>query len=370
MSSAQGSIGLERRARERSPAFAFVKATQGDYYTSNEFAPQWSGAKRAGLLRSAYHFFDPTIDGVAQAKYYLGVVGTLGQGDLPPMLDIECPTGSTQAASLADCEYGGASPDSGWVDAPTLNQRIHDWLDYVAGQTGRTPIVYSYNSWFQDSGVDSTTLAGSYPFFVSWPTTTNCYTVGAGNTFTSAPFWQWSVTGSCPGVTGTVDLDRFAGTLEQLRQLANLDVDAAVGGEAGAGDTGVGDAGPSGSGPGENGSTEPGAGDDASMHGAIESGANDEGGSSDAPVSRRRAPCMAHARAVDARWVHAHERARRGSLSGVSSVSRSSPARDGSILLCVGSASVAHRTDSGATLTAHKHRPARHDGSGRNVNTA
>src|SRR5262245_51164257 len=40
--------------------FAFIKATQGNYYTSSNFAAQYAGAKAAGVFRSAYHFFDPT----------------------------------------------------------------------------------------------------------------------------------------------------------------------------------------------------------------------------------------------------------------------------------------------------------------------
>jgi lysozyme len=216
--------------------FAFIKATQGDYYTNDHFVDQWPGAAAAGLLRSPYHFFDPTIDGVAQAQHFLSVVGTLADGDLPPMLDIECPTSSDQSQTQPNCEYGGSNPDSGWVDAATMNQRIAAWLDYVAAHTGRTPIVYSYNYWFQDSGADTAPLH-SYPLFISWPTASNCYEVGLGNDFTSATFWQWSVTGSCPGVNGEVDLDRFDGSVADLQALA---VQPGVGGGGGAGGSGVG----------------------------------------------------------------------------------------------------------------------------------
>ena len=207
--------------------FAIIKATQGDYYTSAAFPTQWSGAKAAGLVRSPYHFFDPTIDGVAQAKHFLAVVGALGAGDLPPMLDIECPTSSVQSMAQSNCEYGGTTPDSGWVTPAVLNQRIADWLDYaVEAQTGRTPIIYSYNYWFSDSGADSKALLG-YPFYVSSPSTGSCYTVGVGNSFTSALIWPVErVRARALGVTGTVDLDRFVGTLEQLQMLAGGGVDA------------------------------------------------------------------------------------------------------------------------------------------------
>ena len=214
ISAGQGTVDWDK-VKASGRQFAIIKATQGDYYTSDQFATQWSGAKAAGLMRSPYHFFDGTIDGVAQAKHFLDIVGPLGPGDLPPMLDIECPTSSSQSNTQSNCEYTG---DSGWVTADTLNQRIHDWLDYVEQATGKKPLIYSYNYWFSDSGTDSSTLH-AYPLVISWPTSTNCYSVGLGNDFTSAAFWQWSVSGSCPGVSGQVDLDRFNGTLAQLQAL-------------------------------------------------------------------------------------------------------------------------------------------------------
>ena len=83
--------------------FAFIKATQGDYNKQSKFAANWANSLAAGVMRSPYHFFDATIDGVAQANCFLARghrrAGGLQPGDLPPMLDIECPTSSSQSAS-------------------------------------------------------------------------------------------------------------------------------------------------------------------------------------------------------------------------------------------------------------------------------
>src|SRR5689334_20590156 len=62
----QGAINWSS-ARGAGIRFAFVKATQGTYNTQSHFAGNWSGMKSAGVIRGAYHFFDPTQDGVAQA---------------------------------------------------------------------------------------------------------------------------------------------------------------------------------------------------------------------------------------------------------------------------------------------------------------
>src|SRR5437899_595123 len=72
-------------------AFAYMKAAQGTGFTDARFAANWAGARAAGVRRGAYHFFDPTVDGITQARHYLTVLGALQPDDLPPALDVECP---------------------------------------------------------------------------------------------------------------------------------------------------------------------------------------------------------------------------------------------------------------------------------------
>lgn len=187
--------------------FAFIKATQGDYYTSTNFASQYAGAKAASVYRSAYHFFDPTIDGIAQANYFLGVVGTLAPDDLPPMLDVECPDGSSTCLGFT----GG----SGNAPAATIVQRALDWLSTVEAKTGKKPIVYTFPSYFPGLATSDSALA-AYPLFIA--TLASCAAVPAP--WTSAVFWQYSWTGTVNGIPGQVDLDRFFGTLSDLQLFA------------------------------------------------------------------------------------------------------------------------------------------------------
>jgi|HubBroStandDraft_6_1064221.scaffolds.fasta_scaffold192498_2 lysozyme len=196
--------------------FVFIKATQGDYETQSTFNADWSGALAAGVLRSPYHFFDGTVDGVTQANSFLAeltAAGGLAVGDLPPMLDIECPTASTQAASSQSCEGG---TDSGWVAPATLQKEIFDWLDTVQQATGTTPILYSYVSWFADVEVTDSRLAG-YPLYIA--SYNSCATVPAP--WTAATFWQYSATATVPGISGTnsTDVDRFFGDAAELQLL-------------------------------------------------------------------------------------------------------------------------------------------------------
>ena len=203
----QGTIDWNA-AKSSGIAFAIIKATQGTYNKQTTFAANWSKTKAAGVYRSAYHFFDPTEDGVAQANHFLQVVGPLSPGDLPPMLDVECPDGDP------NCLYAGGA---GTASASAIRQRMTDWLRTVESATGRKPIVYTFGAYFSSNGVDTTGLA-QYPLFIAYPTAATCFNVPTP--WTRAAMWQWTWHGTVPGITGEVDRDRFLGTLADLAALA------------------------------------------------------------------------------------------------------------------------------------------------------
>jgi lysozyme len=187
--------------------FAFIKATQGTYDTQATFAFNWSQAGRAGLLRSAYHFFDPTEDGAAQAAHFLSVVGSLSPGDLPPMVDIECPDGDP------GCLYPGAS---GAASAADITTRMWAFLNAVEEATGQAPIVYTFTAFLAENGIQTSGLE-AFPLALSDPSDTEC--IRAPDPWAQATFWQYSWNGSVQGIAGPVDRDRFLGTLDALKAL-------------------------------------------------------------------------------------------------------------------------------------------------------
>jgi lysozyme len=185
--------------------FAIIKATQGNYDRQTTFAGNWAGAKDAGVVRGAYHFFDPTVDGSLQAEYFLGVMGTLEPGDMPPMLDIECPDGDP------NCMYPGGS---GAESANVIQARANDWLSAVQAKTGSAPIVYSFGTYFSSNGIDTMGLE-AYPLDIAYPTTSNCFDVPSP--WQGATFWQNSWTTMVGGISGAIDTDRFLGSPSQFR---------------------------------------------------------------------------------------------------------------------------------------------------------
>ena len=172
-------------------AFAFVKATEGLTYVDPQFHANWAGAKAAGLLRGAYHFYEPGDDPRQQAEFFLETVQP-GPGDLPPALDIEVSKGQS---------------------ASEIVQGIQEWLSTVQRALGITPLLYTDRTFWNSLQTEE---FSAYPLWIAdYGVTTPVLPAG----WTSWTFWQSSETGTVPGVTGSLDLDLFQGSLEELRTL-------------------------------------------------------------------------------------------------------------------------------------------------------
>ncbi|HEV8577853.1 MAG TPA: glycoside hydrolase family 25 protein [Thermoanaerobaculia bacterium] len=177
-------------------AFAFIKATDGITYVDPMFATNWSGAKAAGLLRGAYHFFEADDDPQQQAENFLKTV-TLESGDLPPVLDVESSSTSSQ------------------VSTATVIDRVAAWLQAVQQATGRTPILYTDNSYWDSLG---TKQFSGYPLWIAdYGVASPTLPTG----WTSWAFWQFSQSGEIPGIATAVDLNLFQGGLEDLVRLVS-----------------------------------------------------------------------------------------------------------------------------------------------------
>jgi lysozyme len=175
--------------------FAFIKATEGITYTSPTFSTDWQGTQAAGVYRSAYHFFRPQDDGVAQAQQYLSVAGADQSGNLPPMLDVEVTDGQSVA---------------------TIVQRMSEWLTTVQAQTGMTPIIYTSPS-FWDSTLGSPAGFSQYLLYVAnW--SVSCPSLPGQ--WTQWTFWQSTDSASVSGISGAVDGDEFNGSAASLATLA------------------------------------------------------------------------------------------------------------------------------------------------------
>jgi lysozyme len=169
--------------------FTFIKATDGITWTDPLFAANWSGAKAAGLLRGAYHFYETDDDPTAQAEHFLSVV-TCEPGDLPPVVDFERIEGGQSATQVL--------------------QDLQTWLDVVAKATGRLPLIYTDSGFWNSL---ATSAFGAYPL---WVAEYGVESPKLPTGWTGWTFWQCSESGTVAGISQPVDLDVFNGTLAEL----------------------------------------------------------------------------------------------------------------------------------------------------------
>ncbi|HYL13974.1 MAG TPA: GH25 family lysozyme [Terriglobales bacterium] len=223
-----------KKVRASGRTFAYARAGVGASYVDKTFSQNYAAIKAAGLVRGAYHTFDATADGTRQADSFLSTIGTVQPGDLPPALDV----------SSQDSLYGNQGP----VPVSTVQARISEWMSRVQAVTGRIPIVYSAAPlllqalgsatsvdllWIANYGVTCPTLPTGAQKWVFWQysgmnapgsgTPTSPAPTGIPSLTppsASAPAPTTNQTTMVPGIPGAADLNRFNGTLADLKSLA------------------------------------------------------------------------------------------------------------------------------------------------------
>ena len=186
----QSTIDWEKVAQQ-DISFAFIKATEGAFYTDSLFCNNWNDAQAAGILRGAYHFFRPTIDAHLQAHNFMTSV-QFEFGDLPPVLDVEVTDG---------------------VNKDQLIEGIKTWVQQIEYHSKMTPIIYTNQNFFNDYLADDFSkhpiwIARYSRFFNPWLDNNREWR-----------FWQYGNKGRIEGIRGEVDLNVFKGDIYQLEEM-------------------------------------------------------------------------------------------------------------------------------------------------------
>ena len=198
-----------KKVRADGHRFMFTKATEGNFYADPTFDDNWLGAKEAGLLRGAYHFFRANVDPKSQAKKFIDYVRTMNDdGELPPVLDLETADGQPKNKVVS---------------------RAKVWLDEVENAFGKKPIIYSGQYFLQDYFSEANGLppswAKNYPLWLAqYP---NNYVEGSSKPFLPRGwnewvFWQYSEKGRVSGIVSSTDMNVFNGSLEELNRFAGI----------------------------------------------------------------------------------------------------------------------------------------------------
>ena len=153
-----------------------LKATEGEKFADRKFAEYWDEAGKRSYPRGAYHFFRSSRSPERQAQNYISKV-TLRHSDLPPILDVET-------------MHDGCSKQE-------LNDRVLVWLRTVEKHYGRTPIVYTSDSYARD--ILSPEITKHYPMWIARYNREE-------PKFKSWTMWQFTDKAVLYGASGYVDL--------------------------------------------------------------------------------------------------------------------------------------------------------------------
>lgn len=182
-------------AKSAGAAFMFAKATQGLTFKDDTFSVNYAGAKDAGLLRGAYHFYDYRQFGKPQAEYFWSVIKG-DPGEIPPVLDLEY--------------Y--------WLPYPAGSKMLiaaKDFITALDDLSGRATILYTSPSMIRGFGSAPAWLLDHPLWIANYGVTNPAYSPWKRWTF-------WQTTGAGSGKTygcasAGVDLNVYDGTLDELR---------------------------------------------------------------------------------------------------------------------------------------------------------
>jgi lysozyme len=192
----QGEIDWQK-VKAAGTRFAFIKATEGGDLLDDRFHENWREAKKAGVPRGAYHFVYWCRPAHEQMAWFRRNVPRDPEA-LPPVLDLEwnghsksCPRTVPRIKALA---------------------KIRTMLAAMEAHSGKKPIIYTDINFHADI-FEGTTEFDDYAFWL------RSVADVPSERYENRPweFWQFTATGTIPGISGDVDRNAFFGTDKQFR---------------------------------------------------------------------------------------------------------------------------------------------------------
>lgn len=184
-------VVLWSKVKAAGHSFAFAKATEGSRRVDPAFRQNLTGMKGAGLVPGVYHFLRADSSPYDQASFFVETIGD--------------PTG---LLCMLDVEASGTSKPS-YSD-------VLSFADRFSQSTNNHPLIVYTGRWYWVGVMGDPYGAHLGPLHHAKYASTPGELYGGWNAFT---FWQHTSTGSCPGINGTCDLNKFYGTMTDLKNL-------------------------------------------------------------------------------------------------------------------------------------------------------
>ncbi|MBU6341697.1 MAG: glycoside hydrolase family 25 protein [Bacteroidetes bacterium] len=172
--------------------FAFIKASEGTWMKDPQFGNNWENARKAGIIRGAYHYFYPDLNPRDQAILFTRMV-RLRSGDLPPVVDIE--------------EVRGMSK-------PQIQRYTLEFLRLLEKGYKVKPILYTNRDFYKNYFMDAQDFK-DFRFWIAHYHVADFDMPGDANWH----FWQHSDRGNVNGINERVDFDVFKGDTSDFRKI-------------------------------------------------------------------------------------------------------------------------------------------------------
>ena len=182
MSHYQGSIDWDEVVGGTPISYVYLKATEGASLVDKTYARNLAEARRVGLSVGSYHFYRPNVNWRQQFDNMVAVVKAEEQ-DLVPIIDIE---------------HRGA------VSAEAFISDLRAFIEKVTEHYGKKPLLYTYHNFYNRYLTGEFT---DYHFMIA-RYRTDSPTLNDGKDYI---MWQYTSTGSIPGIRGHVDRSKIMG---------------------------------------------------------------------------------------------------------------------------------------------------------------
>ena len=186
----QGQINWDDVVNGTAISYAYLKATEGASLVDDTYQRNLKEARRVGLSVGSYHFYRPNVDWQEQFRNMTSVVKSEDQ-DLVPIIDIEHRGSVSQEAFIAD---------------------LKSFILKVTEHYGKKPLLYTYHNFYNRY------LSGQFTdyHFMIARYRSDSPTLDDGKDYI---MWQYTSTGSIPGIRGHVDRSKIMGnySLNQVK---------------------------------------------------------------------------------------------------------------------------------------------------------
>lgn len=181
----QGTINWDQVVGGTDISYVYLKATEGASLVDRTYARNLAEAKRVGLSVGSYHFYRPNISWKEQFNNLISVVKSEEQ-DLVPIIDIEHRGSVSEKAFIED---------------------LRCFIEKVTAHYGKKPLLYTYHNFYNRYLLNE---FKDYHFMIA-RYRSDSPTLNDGKDYI---MWQYTCTGSIPGISGDVDRSKIMGDYE------------------------------------------------------------------------------------------------------------------------------------------------------------